>query len=72
MLRSEFPDAIWRNYKVNSILEFDEKAKSWFMITPSLGHGIMARTDTEKSTLKDAVHQVAVETARYRNMRYSD
>ena len=32
----------------------------------------MARTDTEKSTLKDAVHQVAVETAGYRNMRYSD
>lgn len=32
----------------------------------------MARTDTEKSTLKDAVYQVAVETARYRNMRYSD
>lgn len=51
-------------------LEFNEDKKSWFIITDSLGHGINAKTDTHTSDLREAVHQLAVETAHYRNAHF--
>ena len=42
-------------------LEFDESKGTYFILSYGLGHGINIRVDTGKTTLEEAVHELAAE-----------